>query len=233
MFKTKSDKGITGIRLIICVFTMVMLIAAIVFLFIVDEMTKKRRLVFSIIQLLLMMSIIILPEKLKDKIGLQIPIVLESSMTVFAFCGFVLGDVFDFYKKIPVWDSILHAFSGVILAYAGFVLIDYFVKRESINISMGHMFICTSVVLFSLALGAVWEIGEYLTDDIFGTNTQQYMESTQGTLYGKKDIPLEGHDALADTMKDLMLDLAGAATIATIEYCKEEYRKKKISKVNN
>lgn len=233
MFKTKSDKGITGIRLIICVFTMVMLIAAIVFLFIVDEVTKKRRLVFSIIQLLLMMSIIILPEKLKDKIGLQIPIVLESSMTVFAFCGFVLGDVFDFYKKIPVWDSILHAFSGVILAYAGFVLIDYFVKRESINISMGHMFICTSVVLFSLALGAVWEIGEYLTDDIFGTNTQQYMESTQGTLYGKKDIPLEGHDALADTMKDLMLDLAGAATIATIEYCKEEYRKKKISKVNN
>lgn len=233
MFKTKSDKGITGIRLIICVFTMAMLIAAIVFLFIVDEMAKKRRLVFSIIQLLLMMSIIILPEKLKDKIGLQIPIVLESSMTVFAFCGFVLGDVFDFYKKIPVWDSILHAFSGVILAYAGFVLIDYFVKRESINISMGHMFICTSVVLFSLALGAMWEIGEYLTDDIFGTNTQQYMESTQGTLYGKKDIPLEGHDALGDTMKDLMLDLAGAATIATIEYCKEEYRKKKVSKVNN
>ena len=175
MLETKSTKRLKIIKTIICTLTMIMLIAAIVFLFIVDDSKKIRRLIFSIVQLLLMMGIIILPDHLKDKLGLKIPIMLETSLTIFAFCGFVLGDFFDFYKKIPVWDSILHAFSGIILAYVGFVLIDYFVKRDSINLSMGHMYICVSVVLFSLALGAIWEIGEYLVDDIFGTNNQQYM----------------------------------------------------------
>ena len=229
MLETKSTKRLKIIKTIICTLTMIMLIAAIVFLFIVDDSKKIRRLIFSIVQLLLMMGIIILPDHLKDKLGLKIPIMLETSLTVFAFCGFVLGDVFDFYKKIPVWDSILHAFSGIILAYVGFV-IDYFVKRDSINLSMGHMYICVSVVLFSLALGAIWEIGEYLVDDIFGTNNQQYMKSTRGTLYGKEDEPLLGHEALNDTMKDLMLDLAGASIVGVVEYLKEDRRKHKVKK---
>ncbi|WP_282144577.1 hypothetical protein [Thomasclavelia cocleata] len=230
MLETKSTKRLKIIKTIICTLTMIMLIAAIVFLFIVDDSKKIRRLIFSIVQLLLMMGIIILPDHLKDKLGLKIPIMLETSLTVFAFCGFVLGDVFDFYKKIPVWDSILHAFSGIILAYVGFVLIDYFVKRDSINLSMGHMYICVSVVLFSLSLGAIWEIGEYLVDDIFGTNNQQYMKSTRGTLYGKEDEPLLGHEALNDTMKDLMLDLAGASIVGVVEYLKEDRRKHKVKK---
>ena len=230
MLETKSTKRLKIIKTIICTLTMIMLIAAIVFLFIVDDSKKIRRLIFSIVQLLLMMGIIILPDHLKDKLGLKIPIMLETSLTIFAFCGFVLGDVFDFYKKIPVWDSILHAFSGIILAYVGFVLIDYFVKRDSINLSMGHMYICVSVVLFSLALGAIWEIGEYLVDDIFGTNNQQYMKSTRGTLYGKEDEPLLGHEALNDTMKDLMLDLAGASIVGVVEYLKEDRRKNKEKK---
>ena len=230
MLETKSTKRLKIIKTIICTLTMIMLIAAIIFFFFVDDSKKIRRLIFSIVQLLLMMGIIILPDHLKDKLGLKIPIMLETSLTIFAFCGFVLGDVFDFYKKIPVWDSILHAFSGIILAYVGFVLIDYFVKRDSINLSMGHMYICVSVVLFSLALGAIWEIGEYLVDDIFGTNNQQYMKSTRGTLYGKEDEPLLGHEALNDTMKDLMLDLAGASIVGVVEYLKEDRRKHKVKK---
>lgn len=227
MLETKSTKKFKLIKGVICVLTLTMLVGAMICLFIIDDNKKIRRLIFSIVQLLLMMGIIVLPERLKDRIGLKIPIMLETSLTVFAFCGFVLGDVFDFYKKFPIWDSMLHTFSGVLLAYVGFVLIDYFVKRDSINLSMGHMYICVSVVLFSLSLGALWEIGEYLVDDIFGTNNQQYMKSTRGTLYGKEDEPLLGHEALNDTMKDLMLDLAGATAVGTIEYLKEDCRKRK------
>lgn len=227
MLEDESSKKLKVVKSVIRLLTLTMLVGAIVFLFIVNDAIKIRRLVFAIVQLLLMMGIIILPDRLKNKLGLKIPIMLETSLTVFAFCGFVLGDVFDFYKKIPIWDSILHAFSGVVLAYVGFVLIDYFVKRDSINLSMGHMYICVSVVLFSLSLGALWEIGEYLVDDIFGTNNQQYMKTTRGTLYGKEDEPLIGHDALKDTMKDLMLDLAGATAVGTIEYLKEDHRKRK------
>ena len=227
MLHNKSTKRFKVIKGVICFLTLTMLIMAIVLLFVVDDTKKISRIIFSIIQLLLMMGIIILPKRIKEKWELEIPLTLETILTVFAFCGFILGDVFDFYKKIPIWDSILHAFSGVVLAYVGYVLIDYFVKRDSINLYMGKAYVCVCVVLFSLALGAIWEIGEYLVDDIFKTNNQQYMKSTRGTLYGKEDEPLLGHDALNDTMKDLMLDLAGAAAIVTIEYGKEGYRNHK------
>lgn len=220
-------KRLKIIKWVIRTLTVLMLVGAIGFLFVVKDPKKQRRLVFSIMQLLFMMVIIVAPKRLKERFDFMIPLPLETSLNIFAFCGFVLGDVFDFYKKIPIWDSILHTLSGVILAYGGFVLIAYFVKRESINIHMSHGFICASVVCFSLALGAIWEIGEYLMDDMFGMNNQQYMESTRGTLYSKKDIPLVGHEALNDTMKDLILDLAGATAIATFEYCLEGHKKKK------
>ena len=82
------------------------------------------------------------------------------------------------------------------------------------------------VVSSALSIGAIWEIGEYLVDDMFHTNNQQYMESTRATLYNDEDTPLMGHEALNDTMKDLMLDLAGAVAVATIGCQKLEKKKK-------
>lgn len=227
MLRNYSTKRLKFIKSVITILTLAMLIVATITIFIANDAKIIRRTIFSLIQLLLMMGVIILPEKLKERWELKIPIVLETALTVFAFCGFILGDVFNFYKKIPIWDSILHMFSGVLLAYIGFLLIDYFVKRESINISMGHIYVCISVILFSLSLGALWEIGEYIVDDIFKTNNQQYMKSTRGTLYNKTDEPLVGHDALKDTMKDLILDFSGAVIVATVEYTKEYYNKRK------
>lgn len=227
VLRNYSTKRLKFIKSVITILTLAMLIVAIITIFIANDAKIIRRTIFSLVQLVLMMGVIILPEKLKERWELKIPIALETALTVFAFCGFILGDVFNFYKRIPIWDSILHMFSGVLLAYIGFVLIDYFVKKESINISMGHIYICISVILFSLSLGALWEIGEYIVDDIFKTNNQQYMKSTRGTLYNKTDEPLVGHDALKDTMKDLILDFSGAAIVATVEYAKEYYNKRK------
>ena len=53
------------------------------------------------------------------------------------------------------------------------------------------------------------------------------METTRGTVIAETDIPLQGHEALNDTMKDLMLDLAGAIGVATIEYKKLEKKQTK------
>ncbi len=58
------------------------------------------------------------------------------------------------------------------------------------------------VVAFSLAVGQ-YKLCEYTVDDIFHTNNQQYMATTRATIVSSDDEPLEGHDALADTMKDL------------------------------
>lgn len=87
---------------------------------------------------------------------------------------------------------------------------------------MNKYFTCLFLVVFSLGIGAFWELLEYSCDGIFHTNAQQYMASTKGTLVSKKDIPLKGHEALKDTMKDLALDLGGSLIVATYGFIKHD-----------
>ena len=56
---------------------------------------------------------------------------------------------------------------------------------------------------------------EFITDGLFGLNSQQYL-TTPGTF--DNAVPLEGHEALRDTMEDLMLDFAGSLIISVIGY---------------
>lgn len=221
----KKERVLSTIRKIIDIFVIILLIGAITLL-VSGQAKNIQRIVFMIGQFVMMLFVLNLPRILKSKYDIQIPFMLDIYFVLFAFCGFILGDVFNFYGRYPFWDAILHAFSGVILAYTGFIIIDFLDKEYTIPVSISPKFICVVVVLFSLSLGAVWEISEFLVDDIFKTNSQQYMESTDGTLIGKEDIPLQGHEALRDTMNDLLLDFGGAIIVATITY-KDIHKKRK------
>ena len=56
---------------------------------------------------------------------------------------------------------------------------------------------------------------EFVTDGLFGLNSQQYLLGS-GTFDDTE--PLVGHEALRDTMQDLMLDLLGSLVIAVIGF---------------
>jgi hypothetical protein len=205
---------------------MIMLIGEIAVLIFKDGIDRYR-VIFTMVQLIAMLFVLRVPQFILNKFHFQIPYLLDFILVVFAFCAFILGDVFDFYNQFPFWDSLLHTFSGIIIAYICFLIVRHLDKEYTIPISISPMFICIIVVCVALALGAGWEICEYISDDIFNTNSQQYMASTDSTLYNEKDIPLAGHEALQDTMKDLMLDLAGALVVATIGYQDLEKKRKK------
>lgn len=214
----KKNKRLQILKTILRVIVLVMLVATIYRIFRVEDEARKFRLLFYICQYTLMLLVLASANILKKKWDITIPIFIDASFVIFAFCGFILGDVLDFYGRIPMWDSILHTFSGVILALVGLVIIDNIVKVQRVPVYLSPLFISITVVLFSLSLGALWEIGEYIYDDFFGTNTQQFMATTAGTLTGDQDVPLAGHAALEDTMKDLMLDFAGAVLVSSTAY---------------
>ena len=210
------------------IFWLVVLMLGIALYLLLTRENNKGRLIFTIVQLLAMLFVLRIPAFIQEIYHFKIPYLLDFVLITFAFSGFILGDVFNFYGRIPYWDSVLHAFSGVVIAYVGFIVIEYLDKEFTIPLSVSPLFMSLIVVSVALAIGAIWEIGEYTVDDIFHTNNQQYMESTRSTLYDEDDIPLQGHDALNDTMKDLMLDLAGAIGVACIKYRKLE-KKQKVS----
>lgn len=189
---------------------------------------RLHKIIFIMIQLISMMSVIIGTCFFENKFKIDIPDSLESMIVLFAFSGFILGDVFDFYGKFQYWDSILHTFSGVILAYIAYIIIDNIVKSQKFKLELQPIYLSIFSVMFALSLGAVWEIGEYLMDDWFNLNSQQYMQTTTGTFTSQEDIPLVGHEALKDTMKDLILDAGGAIVVAATGYVVKT-KKEKVS----
>ena len=173
---------------------------------------------FRTMQYVGMLIIMKLPHILKLRFRIEMPWLLSAFMVLFGFSSLVLGDGLDFYGKYPWWDSVLHAQSGTLLSLMAFWIIHVIMAENEKYIFLNKHFLALFIVLFSLGLGACWEILEYLYDSLAGTNSQQFMASTTGSILSSYDIPLCGHEALRDTMTDLMLDLAGALLVAIYSY---------------
>lgn len=205
---------------------------SVLFFFLAKSPERKHYLLFCIGQSSMMLGALISPYILKKRLKIILPKPLQASFILFCFSGLILGDVFNFYARYPHWDSILHTFSGVLLAEFGFYVVKQIDEAVQIPFKASPIFICVIVVLVSLSIGALWEIGEFLSDEFLGTNTQQYMASTKGSIIGSQDIPLVGHDALNDTMKDLILDLLGAILVSIHAYyiLKKEQIKRRLTK---
>jgi uncharacterized membrane protein YjdF len=173
-------------------------------------------------QYLAMLLVLKAPSVLRMRFKLEVPALLSIVIVLFCFCALVLGDGLDFYGKFPWWDSVLHSFSGVLLSMIALWLIHIIMAGNDKAIYFNKYFLVLFLVMFSLGMGACWEIIEYTYDSISGTNTQQFMASTTGSILTEEDIPLCGHAALGDTMTDLILDFAGALLVAIIGFFRHD-----------
>lgn len=185
---------------------------------------------FRAMQYIGMILILAAPVLLK-RFNVTVPITLSVIIGVFAFGALVLGDGLDLYGRFTWWDSLLHAFSGVLLSYIALWLIHLIMARNSKYVYLNKYFLALFLVCFSVALGAMWEIIEYTYDSIMGTNTQQFMATTTGSIYSDTDIPLSGHAALQDTMTDLILDLAGSLVVAIYSMIRHDDLKRNYSQI--
>ena len=164
--------------------------------------------ILMIIQCLLGLIVINLPTFLARKLKFELPMTLYGMYIIFLYCAIFLGEVRSFYYVIPFWDSILHAFSSLMLGFFGFMAITILLRDEHIVMSLSPIFTAIFAFCFALSIGTVWEIYEYVFDGILGLNMQKFM-TVDGTL-------LVGHAALADTMKDIIIDAIGALTATVI-----------------
>lgn len=170
----------------------------------------KSDYVLMLLQCILGLIVMAIPSIIERRWLIDIPNNMEVLYFVFLYCAIYLGDVRNFYYLIPFWDTILHAFSGAMLGALGFSLVSLLNDCESIKIHLSPFFIAMFAFCFALTVGAIWEIYEYLIDGIFGLNMQKFALE-DGTL-------LIGHEALTDTMKDIIVDAVSALVISVAGY---------------
>ena len=188
-------------------------IGNIVYLSFQPEMSVHA-LFFCGLQYMVILLILTFPIVLRKRFMIQIPLLITVLCAAFGFVAMIMGDGLNFYGKFRWWDSTLHLFSGCVLAFVGLWIISIIFEDNHNAVFGSRIFVAFYVLLFGVSCGVIWEICEYAYDAFFGTNTQQFMASTTSSLPLPEDIPLCGHEALRDTMTDLILDLVGSLLVS-------------------
>ncbi len=183
----------------------------------------KSDYVLMLIQCIVGMAAMMLPGFFTKKINIQIPSKMLLLYTVFLYCAIYLGEVRSFYYSIPYWDTILHTFSGAMIGAFGYSFISLLNNTDSIPINLSPIFVALFTLCFAITLGVIWEFYEFTIDSLFKTNMQKYMLEDGEMLMGQA--------ALADTMKDLIVDFIGAFIVSAIGYISLKYKKGWIDKV--
>ena len=149
-----------------------------------------------------------LPMVLAHRFRFDVPHLLYLLYLLFLYCSIFLGEVQNFYYRVPQWDVILHSFSSMMAGFFGTMVVTILNRDERTVTKLSPLFIGIFSFCFSFSIGALWEIYEYVWDGIFGYNMQKYLLA-DGT-------PLTGHAALNDTMKDLLVDALGALVASVV-----------------
>lgn len=179
----------------------------------------KSDYVLMILQCVTGCIVIFLPSKVEHRFRIDIPDIMEIMYFLFLFCAIYLGEVRNFYYKLPYWDLILHCFSAAMLGALGFLIVQFFNDTDKLNIRLSPFFMALFAFCFAVTCGTVWEIYEFLADGLLGTNMQKFI-TADGVI-------LTGREAVSDTMEDIIVDAIGAFVVTAIGYFNISKQQKK------
>ena len=186
-----------------------------------DDQSVKSDYLFNCAQSGMFLIFSLVPVFLK-KLKLDVPDFFYIVFIVFCLAHFFLGEILGFFVIFKWWDSVLHTFSGMLIALLSFSLISL-LNNHLGNFKLNMGFAILFAFSLSVTIGVIWEIIEFTADTWFGLNMQRAYVST---LSGRGE-PFLGQAALADTMKDLILDSIGAGFVCLL--CGIGAYKKRIS----
>lgn len=189
----------------------------------IENIKVKSDYVLMLIQCLLGIVALFIPSIISKKWKIIIPSSMYMIYIIFLYAAIFLGEVRDFYYRIPHWDTILHTFSGAALGALGFSVVNLLNKQEKLKVNLSPFFVALFSLCFAIAMGVVWEIYEFSFDGLLHLNMQKFAL--------ENGVNLVGRAALSDTMKDLIVDSIGALVISILGYISLKYKKGWIDKL--
>jgi hypothetical protein len=139
--------------------------------------------------------LIFLPLIIEKSLKIDLPVAYELLIAVFIFATVFMGEIGDAYNKFWWWDIVLHASSGVLLGYVGFLVLYVLYRQKKLIASASLVAFFTLVT--GLASAGVWEIFEFAADMLLGTSMQR---------------------GAVDTMSDIIVASIGSVIAAVVAY---------------
>lgn len=134
-----------------------------------------------------------IPTILKRDYHITLPWVFELLIATALFLH-IGGGVLKAYHLIPGYDILTHFVSSILVSFLAFAVI-YILDEYWDGLNMDIYAMAFVVVIFTMAMGVVWEFLEWSVDLVFGTTEQL---------------------GLHDTMRDLLVDTTGGLIMAVV-----------------
>ncbi|MBR2465286.1 MAG: hypothetical protein IKB41_07695 [Clostridia bacterium] len=196
--------------------------------------------------------LLLIPPVIERSFHVELPTTLEILTYVFVFCAEILGEIGNFYVHFPFWDTMLHTFNGFMFAAFGFCLVDIFNKTKRFRFELSPIFLTLVAFCFSMTIGVLWEFFEFGADMLLHTDMQKDtfqtminsvslpndlgekvthikdIATTTIVTTGGEVITVQGYldIGLADTVKDLFVNLIGAIVFSVIGFFYVKHRGK-------
>lgn len=190
---------------------------------------------------ILTLILLIVPSFVQINLKIELPTALEIIILLFIFAAEILGEIQAYYIKFPAWDTLLHTLNGFLMAAIGFALVDILNRNERFSIRLSPVFVAIVAFCFSMTIGVIWEFFEFGMDQIFhfdmqkdtivhtissvmldpaGGNHPEVIENITDAAVNGQSLGLGGYldIGLIDTMKDLLVNFAGAVVFSVIGY---------------
>lgn len=132
------------------------------------------------------------------KCRLNLPYLLVCCTCLHIFACIDLGTVLDVYHFLPAWDLVMHGAFGIL----GAAILYYLILRFEGEVKAWHYL---AIFLGTIAIGAIWEMYEFVADLLIHTDMQRVQEAIAN-----------GNSPIADTMTDMMIAALGAAVYLLI-----------------
>lgn len=134
------------------------------------------------------------PPLFERRYKLALPIEFHLVIVGFIYCTLFLGEVGNAYKKLWWWDMLLHASSGMVIGFVGFLILYVLYMQK--RLQMSPKLVAFFSFSMGLAFGALWEIYEFASDAFLRTHMQ----------HGNGDTM---HDLVTDAIGALLISIAG------------------------
>lgn len=196
----------------------------------------------------LALILFLVPSFLERKLRIDVPNVLEVIVLLFIFAAVIMGEMGNYYTKVPLWDTALHTVNGFLCAAVGFGLTDILNRNENVKFKLSPLFLSLVAFCFSMTIGVLWEFFEFFCDMFFGkdmqkdyvvrtvvstflsgqTKTPEIIRNIDEVVVNGKNLGIEGYldIGLIDTMKDLLVNFLGAVVFSVMGFFYVKYRGK-------
>lgn len=194
----------------------------------------------------LTLALFVLPVIIERRLKVELPGTMEIIILCFIFAAEILGEINNFYVRVPHWDTILHTLNGFNCAAIGFALVDMLNRSEQFSIKLSPLFLAIVAFCFSMTVGVMWEFLEYSFDQLFTIDMQKdtvvdhfasvTLDDTKQNIgvvvsdiadvivvHGdgsRQALNVGGYldIGIHDTMKDLFVNLIGAVVFSIIGF---------------